>query len=290
MTQPKGKVATIAVLLLAACGLALLVRFRSANTSDNTAQPVLVAAAASLRPPLDELADLFAHHRLGPRPRITYGSSGMLAEQILQGAPFDVFVSADLHHARRVQQQAGRQPLVTVAYGVLILWTRNGNAPQIGERIEAGDAGALRIAVPNPQYAPYGRAAQEFLERCQAWQPEQLVLTANVGQAAHYAVRGLVDAAFLSLSYGRSARMRADGSYWIVPTDCYSPLAQTAVVLSERPAASRLVRWLQSEAARAVWSRYGYRMPEQAGPAPHGAADRGDRSDDTRADQVDRTP
>ncbi len=259
MAEPKGKVVTISVFLLALCGLVLLVRLSRQDRT--TSSPLLVAAAASLRPPLEALADDYCRYHDVPRPRITYGASGTLAEQIRQGAPYDVFLAADAEHARWAAGRAGfAAPSRTIATGVLVLWSRSRQPAELARRIRLGQSRTLRLAVANPDYAPYGRAARQFLMRHNAWQAEHLVLTANVAQAAQYALADLVDGAFVSLSYALHDRMRQAGSYWIVPPDQYDPLPQTAVVLSDRAAAGEFVRWLGSKAAARVWRRYGYRM------------------------------
>ena len=255
----------------AALGVALLVCLAiaahwAAGPSGTPEEEILVAAASSLRPPLEQFRLSFTAHA-HCAVQVSYGASGTLAEQILRGAPYDLFLSADRRHAEHVARllDAPAEPLT---YGTLVLWSARHAPHKLGAALSARSIPAgVRFALPHPDYAPYGRAAVQFLKRHGVYRPSRLVLAANVGQAAHYAVRGLVDAAFVSLSYARSGPLRTAGRYWIVPSQAYEPLPQTVVVLRRRPTVMTFVRWLRAEQNRSVWRRYGYRWPE-AGKGP----------------------
>lgn len=231
--------------------------------------PVTVAAASDLKFALDEIADAWSR-RAGQRPRIVYGSSGNFARQIAQGAPFDLFLSAD---ERFVEQLAAAGLTVDggrlYAIGRLVLFAPQG-APftpdtSLADLRRAVQAGAVsRFAIANPEHAPYGRAAREALERSGLWAPlsPRLVLGENVSQAAQFAASGNTQGGIFALSLALAPPFAERGRWVLLPESLHEPLRQRMVLLARASDHARAFHdhLLQSE-ARQVFERFGFTLP-----------------------------
>lgn len=201
-------------------------------------RPLAVAAASDLQTALPEVVAAFERGHPDIRVGLTFGSSGMLATQILNGAPFDLFLSADQDYPRRITAAGLAQAGTAFVYGRgrLALWTRRGSGIPVAvlgwKALE--HPGAHRLALANPRHAPYGRAAEDalrttgLLERLRP----RLVLGENVAQAAQFAQTGHADVAILALSLASSAALRGKGELWVVPSGFHGPLDQAGLVLS----------------------------------------------------------
>jgi len=205
-----------------------------------------VAAAADLQPVLPRLVALF-EQQTGHTVRTTFGSSGNFLAQIRNGAPFDVFMSADVDYPRQLESAGLAEPGTLAAYatGSLVLWTRTGSGVDVRRGLDALAAdGVRRIAIANPDHAPYGRAAVAALRTSGVYEKVRgkLVLGENVAQATQFAQSGNADAALISLTLARSPAARAAGEYVDIPRTLHPPIEQAAVI----PRASR-----NKEAARA---------------------------------------
>ena len=228
-----------------------------------------VAVAANFSGPLRQLAPLY-QRRSGNQLVISAGSSGQLYTQIRQGAPFDVFLSADTDKPQQLQREslavAGSRFIYAI--GTLVLWS-----PQ-ADLIDA-DGKALQaeryrfISIANPQTAPYGTAAQQVLTRLGLWdklnQGRKIVVGENITQTWQFAATGNVDLAFVALSQVLDADGRIAGSSWKPPQNLYDPIEQAAVALSgskQQPAAQAFLAWLRTDpGALAVIHAAGYRTP-----------------------------
>ena len=234
-----------------------------AACGSNATDRFTVAAAASLRPVLEQLFPDPAS-----APKIVFGASGQLATQILQNAPFDVFLSADEPHTERVLAQNGsRADAVVFALGRLALWLPDGSPLPCDGLGVLRDARVEHVAIANPAHAPYGQAAIAAMEQAGVLGEVRgrLVLGENVAQAAAFATSGAADAALIALSLARTPPL-AKGKVWVVPASAHKPLKQTLVVCRDRghrDAAHALRDLLRSERARAVLQQHGYDLPEQ---------------------------
>lgn len=255
MRAPRLLPALLVLALLAGCG---------AGAQAGAPVPVRVAAAADLQPALDELAGLVDDE---VELAVTYGSSGTFLQQIVNGAPYDLYLSADLDLPRQVVERGLASPddLFGYAVGRLVVWTPDGSPvdPSAGLPVLA-DARVRTVAVANPRHAPYGRAAMAALRRTgmeDAVAPK-LVLGENVAQAAEFVRSGNADAGVVALSLVLSEPLRGIGRWSEVPPDAFPTLEQGGVVLSRAadPEAARHVRdLLLGHAGRAVLARYGFR-------------------------------
>lgn len=233
--------------LLALVLVAALTACTGARGDDE--QPVRVAAASNLQPVLDELlSDLPVD--------VSYGSSGQLVRQILDGAPFDVFLSAELALARRAGDDVFR-----FADGRLALWVPEGSPldPAAGLAPLAGDA-VRRIAVANPGHVPYGRAAVAALTSAGVADDlqDRLVRGESVAQALELARSGGADAAVVALSLVVAPALEGEGRWAEVPPADYPAIEQGGIVLTGTPGARAVRDALLSDDGQALLSRYGY--------------------------------
>lgn len=217
------------------CCLAVVL-FLGAHLGAATTQ-VAVAAAADLRGTLEEVAEAFQKANPTIAIQVSYGASGSLTAQIKQGAPFDVFLSADTTYPELLVQAglATKEGVTHYATGKLVLWVRKALAPDPGkEGLKVLLNPALkRIAMANPKLAPYGRVGEEALKTSGLYEAVavRLVFAENIAQAAQYLQTGAADAGLISISQARQPALREAGWSWEVPQERYSQLKQGAVVL-----------------------------------------------------------
>lgn len=238
---------------------------------DLTRHPLLVAAAADLKFALDELLTDFrkAHPSLDVKP--SYGSSGTLFAQIDNGAPFDLFLSADVSFPQRLSERgkADAASLFPYAVGHLVVWVAPESRLDLAQGIRALlDPAVRKVAIANPAVAPYGAAAVAAMKSLGVYDAlsPRLVLGENVAQAAQFVQSGAADAGIISLSLARSPQMR-DGRTWEIPPSAFPPLQQAGIVCTggaNRGGAALLRDYLRSEPARAILRRYGFALPGEA--------------------------
>jgi molybdate transport system substrate-binding protein len=209
------------------------------------APTLVVAAASDLQSVLSTIAQRF-EQQTGQRVNLTFGSSGNFFSQIRNGAPFDLFFSADVDYAHQLEAAGLAEPgtLQQYAIGTLVLYTPTGSGLDLKRGLAVlADAGVRRIAIANPEHAPYGRAAVAALkheglyDRVRA----KLVLGENISQAAQFVQSGNAEAGLLALSLALAPAMKNAGTYIDVPSSFYPPVEQAAVILkaSARKAAAR---------------------------------------------------
>lgn len=244
--------------LLVAIWLAFLLTPAGATT---------VAAASDLKFAMDELIGQY-EAQTGRKVQAVYGSSGQFFMQIGQGAPFDIFLSADESLVEQLANQGLTQgPGVLYGIGRLVFFVPKGSLlkPDLADLKPALEDGRLkRFAIANPAHAPYGRAAQQSLQRMGLWpaMAPRLVLGENVSQAAQFAASGATQGGIFALSLVLAPALREAGAYIEVPADLHAPLRQRMVLLKRAgPGAQAFYSWLQEPAARAVLQRYGFSMP-----------------------------
>ena len=231
---------------------------------------VSVAAAANLVYALDALNAEFA--KAAPDVKVTTatGASGSLVAQIKNGAPFDVFLSADLDYPRALAKagQADEKSLVTFATGRLVLWTTQPGVELKSIADTVRSPGVKKLAIANRDSAPYGRAAQQALEKLGAWADAQpkLVVGENITQTAQFVETGNADAGFVALSLVLAPNLKTKGRWLEVSPDLYSSLAHGAVLTTRgaaNPAAKKYLEFLSSNAAKKILRDFGYGVPEK---------------------------
>jgi molybdate transport system substrate-binding protein len=228
-----------------------------------------VAVAANLKSAAEELARGFEAERPGARVALSSGASGAFFAQFRNGAPFDVFLSADREYPAKLVQAglAAAADERVYAIGTLVVWLPPGARANVaGEGLAALAAPEVkRIAIANPRVAPFGRAAEAALRSAGVLEAvkDRIVLGTSVGQAAQFASTGAADAAFLPYSLTLEEEL-AGGRVVPVPAALYPRVEQSGVVLSSArdPALARaFLAFLGSEKGRAILARYGYGLP-----------------------------
>jgi molybdate transport system substrate-binding protein len=228
-----------------------------------------VAAASDLKFALDEIAGQFTRET-GAAVRLTYGSSGNFRRQIAEGAPFELFLSADEDYVLALAKE-GRMADEGVPYAVgrLVLFAPAGSpvdpAGGMDQVAKLAREGRIdRFAIANPAHAPYGRAAREALVKAGAWESlkGRMVLGENVSQAAQFAASGNAAAGLFAYSLTFSPAVAGKGSFALVPESMHAPIRQRmALVKGASEEARAFYRYLQAPSARAVFSRYGFTLP-----------------------------
>jgi molybdate transport system substrate-binding protein len=216
--------------------LLLLMIFMFARTSF-CADEITVAAAADLNYALTQLASRF-EGASGTKVKISFGASGNLFSQIQSGAPFDLFFSADEDYPTKLASAgtADASSLRIYALGHLVLWVPN-NSPFDPEKLQMEvltQPAVTRVAIANPQHAPYGRAALAALEHygLKDKVADKLVFGENISQAAQFVQSGNAQAGLIAMSLAKSPAMVSTGRFWVLPSDSYPEVKQAVVVIS----------------------------------------------------------
>ncbi len=228
-----------------------------------------VAAAADLEPVLPRILEEF-RQTTGIRVEATYQASAALAAQIQNGAPFDLFLSADMSYPKRLidaglADAAGSADSTTpiiYARGTLVLWARKDSTLTPPSLELLRDPGLRRLAIANPDRAPYGRAAVAAITTLNLYDSlrARLITAENIAQAAQFVDSGNADAGLISLTSALTPRLTASGRYFIIPKNLYPPIEQGAVITSrttQRDAAHRLLDFLLSAPVQAQFSKAG---------------------------------
>ncbi len=229
---------------------------------------ITVAAAADLSVALQEIATNF-EKRTGIAVKLSFGASGALTQQIQNGAPFDLFFSADMDYPRQLiaAGDADGATLYRYAQGKLVLWVPKDSPLAVEEK----GVNALlhpsvkKIAIANPQHAPYGRAAVAALKHFGLYEKisDRLVLGENVAQAAQFVESGNAQAGFVALAHAVAPAMQEKGKYCVVPADAYPPLDQGVVLISRSQhtqEAAAFLEYIKRADAMAVLKRYGFAL------------------------------
>jgi molybdate transport system substrate-binding protein len=232
--------------------------------------PSLVAGAADLQFALTEIAARF-RAETGQEVRLSFGSSGNITRQIEQGAPVEMFLSADEAFVFRLAEGGHtRDRGMLYAVGRVVLLTPPGSPLRTAdgmEAIRAGlDAGRIRrFAIANPEHAPYGRAAEQALRAAGLWDRirPHLVFGENVSQAAQFALAGGSQGGIVAYSLVLAPSMEGRGSFQLLPDSLHEPLRQR-MVLTRRagPVAGHFYAYMQEPAARGIMRRYGFLLPD----------------------------
>ena len=238
-----------------------------ANVPSAAAADLTVAAAADLRFALPELAERY-ERQSGNHVRLTFGASGNLYSQIENGAPFDLFFSADTEYPQKLVASGRAQGLTIYGIGELALWTRQAHLKLRARGLDVlASPDVSKIAIANPVHAPYGRAAEAALRSAAIYDgiKSKLVYGENVAQTAQFAQSGNADVAIISLSQAKA--LEKEGDYWVVPRSLYPRLLQAAVVIrasANSAAAEGFLHFVTSSAGREILERHGFQM-ESAG-------------------------
>ncbi len=229
----------------------------------------LVAAASDLRFALESISQRFTGES-GERVELVFGSSGTLSRQIVDGAPFELFMSADEAFVETLAS-AGltRDGGALYAVGRIVIFAPHGSPLKVDERLEGlrsllARGGVTRFAIANPAHAPYGRAAEAALRAKGLWESikPSLVLGENITQAAQFATAGDAVGGVLAYSLALAPALSERGTYALIPDSLHPPLRQRMVLLKRASdTAQRFYRYLQQPAAREILRQFGFAVP-----------------------------
>ncbi len=233
-------------------------------------EEIRVAAAADLKFGMAELSEKF-EKQTGIKVNVTYGSSGNFFSQIQNGAPFDLFFSADIEYPKKLETAglAERGTLYEYAVGRIVIWmpaNANVDVTKLGWNALL-DSSVEKIAIANPDHAPYGRAAVAALQKAGIYEQvkTRLVYGENISQVVQFVQSGNAQAGIVAMSLTVSPAMR-DGKQWLIPAEMYPPIEQGAIVLKDaknREAAKTFLDFVRSPAGRSMLAKYGFEFPKK---------------------------
>ncbi len=250
-------------------GLGLAIAASLFTASQTCAQTLRVAAAADLQFAMKDLAVRY-ESQSGNTLAISYGSSGNFFTQIENGAPFDLFFSADNTYPQKLIDTglAERQTLCTYAFGRLVLWAPSESHLDLEKSgfFALLDPRVQKIAIANPVHAPFGSAALAALRKAGLYEKlkSKLVFGENISQTAQFVQSGNAQVGLVALSLAISPAMAA-GHLWLVPAEFHPPLEQAAVVISaskNKPAAAKFLDFVKSPDGREILAKYGFTMAQ----------------------------
>jgi molybdate transport system substrate-binding protein len=231
---------------------------------------VRVAAAADLQFAMREVLAAFKSHLPDVEVTVTYGSSGNFFAQLENRAPFDVFLSADMDYPRRLIEKDLARPESAFQYAVghLVLWVPKQSPIDVEKLgIQAVlDPSVRKVAIANPRYAPYGRAAEAALRSSGVYDriKDRLVLGDNIAQTAQMVDSGAAEIGLIALSLALAPELRERGRFWELPLDAYPRLEQRGVILNwaeDLESANLLCTFLKEPEAKEILHRYGFMLP-----------------------------
>jgi molybdate transport system substrate-binding protein len=236
------------------------------------AQNLTVAAASDLQSALPAIVTEF-EKATGHKVTLTFGSSGNFFAQIQNGAPFDVFLSADIDYPKRLESSGlgERGSLYEYARGRIVLWTRSDSGIDVSSGLQSLSQNKVRrISIANPDHAPYGRAAVAALRAEHVYDAvrDKLVMGENISQAAQFAQSGSADVGIIALSLALSPVLKASGAHVEVPESLYPPIQQAAIVIAssrQKANARQFVDALKTPEAVRILQAYGFAVPSPAG-------------------------
>jgi molybdate transport system substrate-binding protein len=229
------------------------------------AQEITVAAAADLQFAMQDVAARF-QKETGKTVKVVYGSSGNFFQQIQNGAPFDMFFSADADYPRKLEAAGLAQPgsVYQYARGKLVVWVSNGSKLDLSSGMQVLlDPSIKKIAIANPQHAPYGKAAVAAMQKANIYEKvkDKFVLGENISQTASFVVSGAADVGIVALSLALSPNMNDKGRYAEVPRTEYPPIEQDCVILKSsrnKEAAGQFSSYFKSDRVADILKNYGF--------------------------------
>jgi molybdate transport system substrate-binding protein len=246
--------------------LSLIAFLASAFTSQSCiAQEITVAAAADLQFAMQDVASRF-QKQTGRTLKLIYGSSGNFFQQIQNGAPFDMFFSANLDYPKKLEAAGLIEPgsFYQYAKGKIVIWVRNDSKLDLSSGMQVLlNPSVKKIAVANPQHAPYGQAAVAAMQKENIYEKvkDKFVLGENISQTASFVVSGSADAGIVALSLALSPNMKDKGRYAEIPAGDYPAIEQACVIVASsknRETARQFLSFIKTPAIADVFRSYGF--------------------------------
>jgi len=248
-------------LLLIACSLLF------ATTAH--AEKITIAAAADLKFAMDEIVTEFKKSRPGHDLEVIYGSSGKFHAQIQQGAPYDLFFSADISFPRElVKNRFAASEVTPYAVGRIVLWSAEMDASKM-TLSNLTDPKITRIAIANPKHAPYGKRAEEALRASGLWDKVQpkLVFGENIAHTAQFVQTGNAQVGIIALSLALNPELSKKGGYYLIPDRLHESLEQGYIITklgAGKSLAKQFADYMASKQARSIMRKYGFVLPGEA--------------------------
>ena len=229
------------------------------------AEEITIAAASDLNFAFREIATEY-ENTTGNHVRLTLGSSGNFFAQIQNGAPFDLYFSADISYPKKLEEAGLVVPgsLYLYAIGRIVLWAGKDSYLDLSKGMEILREPAIKkIAIANPKHAPYGRAAVAAMEHFKVYDQvkDKLILGENISQTAQFVESGACDIGIIALSLAMAPAMKSKGAYWEVPAEAHPPLEQGAVIVKQskyQEAARQFLDFIKSSDGQEIMKRYGF--------------------------------
>jgi molybdate transport system substrate-binding protein len=231
-------------------------------------QEITVAAAADLQFAMQEVNARF-QQETGKSVKPIYGSSGNFTQQLQNGAPFDMFFSANLDYPKQLEAAGLTEPGTFYQYatGKIVVWVPNDSKLDLSSGLKVLlDASVKKIAIANPEHAPYGKAAVAAMQKENLYEQVKgkLVLGENISQAASFVASGSADVGIVALSLALSPNMKDKGRYVEVPGDDYPPIQQACVIMrssKNKDLARQFLTFIQSAPMKELCRKYGFAVP-----------------------------
>ena len=249
------------------CLVSLLLSLAFASVA-SLAQEITVAAAADLQFVMQETTARF-QKETGKSVKVINGSSGNFFQQIQNGAPFDMFFSANVDFPKKLEAAGLTEPgsLYQYATGRIVLWVANDSKLEVSSGLKALlESTVKKVAIANPQHAPYGQAAVAALKAENLYDQVsgKFILGENISQAASFVVSGAADAGIVALSLAVSPNMKGKGRYFEIPANDYPPIEQACVILklsAQKPTAKAFLDFIKTAAITDLFRSYGFNVP-----------------------------
>jgi molybdate transport system substrate-binding protein len=233
-----------------------------------SAQEITIAAAADLQFAMQDIADRF-QRETGKTVNLIYGSSGNFFQQLQNGAPFDIFFSANLDYAKQLEAAKLTEPgsYYQYARGKIVIWVPKDSNLDVGSGLQVLlNPSIKKIAVANPQHAPYGQAAVAAMQKEHVYDKiqDKLVLGENISQTASFVVSGAADVGIVALALALSPNMKEKARYSIIPADEYPPIEQACVILSSsknKESAKQFLSFIKQPEIGELLRTYGFDVP-----------------------------
>jgi len=233
------------------------------------AEKLTIAAAADLKFAMAEIVTAFKQEHSADEIEVIYGSSGKFNTQIQQGAPYDLYFSADIAFPRQLVEKGHAASAVKpYAFGRIVLWSPSLDATQL--TLESlTDPAITRIAIANPKHAPYGKRAEEALRAAGLWDKVEpkLVYGENIAQTAQFVQTGNAQIGIIALSLALNPELADKGGYWLIPDSLHEPLEQ-GFIITERAANSALAKsfadYMSGPESRRIMTHYGFVLPGES--------------------------
>lgn len=234
------------------------------------AEKITVAAAADLKFAMDEVVTAFKKSNPTEEVEVIYGSSGKAHTQIQQGAPYDLYFSADVAFPQELIKGgfAASTEVIPYALGRIVLWSSSRDASKM-TLASLTDPQITHIAIANPKHAPYGKRAEEALRASKLWEKVEpkMIYGENITQSAQFVQTGNAEVGILALSIAMAPELSSKGGHYLIPDNLHEPLNQGFIILKRaenNKLAKQFADYMGSKETRAVMTKYGFVLPGES--------------------------